>query len=811
MDSLESESGLNVAAQIAAAMVWSPITNVGSRTTKLTDLPVGMTTFDDSETQRASSHTIMSGTYIGGIHRKPISTKQIKQFACKKTDLTDLDTILVLSADHLDKVESLVTKMDMDMLRNGIAWYDVNNKIVLYEKPKRMITTGSIKEEEIIGPNKSAVSCTQSGDTSLLLDAVKLLNVKQPAPSGSRSTDDKVVDAPMVGTYHKCDVMPVKCAQTAICQTGSYRSPPTTTLYKNIAERLSDINLSSDTPQVVRTPFSINSSPLPALAEYMKYSKYVEFRDVAPMVRAAVLNQILNQDVIKMDPMPKQLIRRPTDNHAPGDYGEVEIIEYPWTRPSGKLLIVTMDTAVRMAQSHCSPDTSTIFHPNGMDKEWCFVPYYGDMFGVETVIPYIAMFLHSKYWSGRISWQWSQMYCDDAFQQVSRLTHTLFPQGNCYIPGPENAVLVMVDYSSTEDTTQVGSRRLAVWNGNPPYTPATYEHDFWQIWNEWFVQANLNNIRSNIVKAWNEMCRKLGTDTTCAMALSIAADICYGNSPSMFTMYSPSTDCVHDILIGSYTDKGGRLNNKERWTSSDFFQGATLTDDTTVRQRMVSYNMAKISPFILHPTGIVRMEYQVTTHPDTGEFISGMPRWSTSVPEYSFTRYRLPCSGSLMRLCCAAGLIDTDQESYVFRSHDSMSSSVHMHGLALFGSFSVALASMGCSPRIWLGWCTKQLGAIISNIFTLYRWVEKLKLGVVTQLPNQESTLFYTEDNRSFKAIAIPQDANISMPAYFETIDLTKYLPIIWITGPGQIQPHQQRHHHPTTPELTLSSTPEKL
>ena len=253
------------------------------------------------------------------------------------------------------------------------------------------------------------------------------------------------------------------------------------------------------------------------------------------------------------------------------------------------------------------------------------------------------------------------------------------------IHGPYTILLVVTDLTASSQAPNItlnGVQRK-MWQGSRDIGTSDVI-DFWAIWNAYYTNSNINRIRGDMIGAWSLMYSKLGSGGACNIALSVAADMSRGNSPSVYMdSTGPDADKYDNIAMGSWTIGGGRTDPKSSFmVSSDILTGDTVADHSAVTKRICVY-------------------------------------WTSMDLETENVRYNLPTASSLLRLAMAASLIDTEQGSHMFRSLSGMQSWLHMHALTLYNTSAAMFTSEGISPRIWLGWEDRKHTTVAIKLDTL--------------------------------------------------------------------------------------------
>lgn len=497
---------------------------------------------------------------------------------------------------------------------------------------------------------------------------------------------------------------------------------PYSPIYGSMSERLSDPTQSGTLGAIVRSANIRDATSFMSLVKALRTNPG-SIMDIAPLMRLALLSSALDWDTAASDLTGLQFVRNAFETET-----IIEIQQKPREYfPNSQVIAMPLDTYIAyMSNGIFLPaNVNEGFKPSRVDTTWTAIPMRSALVGQNHIREYIMAFLHSDLTNGSVNWIGKNVYVDTQTGNpmeptdvsIDQVTHTLrIPASNSVlIPAPKSAVIVLTDVTSANATTEIdiGGVMVHVWTGNAPMIPG----DFAALWRAWFVQQNIQQIRQNLVNAYNEISSRLATLNTASIALSLTADIITAARPGVAVQShagQPQSDYDLDTAvsggIGFLPNSAQQNFNwvtlpltygsqlKGRFNRADIW-GAASNHRQIKMSTINGFNQASLSSHHLTPSGYCTVE-EIGAADNPIEVLTAMinPDSYMQAPSYQVTT-----ASSIMRVATYVGLIDTHPDSLQFRSAGGLPAWLVMLSVAQSANTALFLATNNMTTAQWSG------------------------------------------------------------------------------------------------------------
>lgn len=512
--------------------------------------------------------------------------------------------------------------------------------------------------------------------------------------------------------------------------------PPYTPAQQSIESRLNDMSASSAMMSVVRSPTVRDGSTLFNLTKFT-LSSGDSYKDITPMLRCLCIGLSLGSDAWDLDNTKYRFIRRSQDwtdavITIPNVLGAPQM-------PQCNIIAMPVDIAISLAMNKMQNVPPEIFRYHHLDKDFVFITIRTPMLFDQYATAYVACHLTSELWNGRVNWTTTGRYNMNDGTEGRRVGATFMPEINStYIPGVTNAVLVLLDYSSTGHPpfVQLNQLQVPIWDGtNANIQPVNFtRHWTDQYWNN----DSLDRLRSSMTGVWDELCRYNAVGDTCGIALSIAAELYNHNFAGMSMPVGAGGGAYNFNLVDGAWGVGGGFvegaGGKYACQNCAFPQTTGPEDNNATqlwRERLVGFNFSALSPLHRVPTGVVRLvrQYHQAQNAKGENYVdSGFAVWSENRPKAFHYGYEVSDASSFMRLAIGMGLIHTHHQHYEFENFVGMETWMNMLSSALAMSTANALGINNINLKVWTGWA--DFMSYTNEFNTLHKLLNEMTLGI---------------------------------------------------------------------------------
>lgn len=278
---------------------------------------------------------------------------------------------------------------------------------------------------------------------------------------------------------------------------------------------------------MTRGPATMDASSLIALIKYTMSSTTSKL-DVAPMVRLGCVILSISEQCYKTEIIQHRIIRGWQEQQYLG----CEISNLRDIYPNTYITAITLDSFISYTFDKCSSiiyrqdgqERVHTFLPGDMDTDWVAIPITQRQLRSSFVVPYIAAFMTSSLWSGKVNHVMRGMYQDSGKTRSINSVFRLMPAANSvHIEGPKRVMLVLVESFniSTQRTVMIDGVPVNVFDN----TRDIEEEDFTDIWTQWFRNEDLNYLKKQAVLAINDMTAYNCVENTSSIALSVVAEL----------------------------------------------------------------------------------------------------------------------------------------------------------------------------------------------------------------------------------------------------------------------------------------------
>lgn len=508
---------------------------------------------------------------------------------------------------------------------------------------------------------------------------------------------------------------------------------PYSPVFTSILQRLQDPAATGALGSMARGPSIRDATSFISLAKAMQKSPSSVY-ELAPMIRLSCIIMALSSPSYKTEIIYHRVVRNWTTSEYLG--ASIALPNEPWKLEGYKFIAMPLDIFVSfMLNKYGREDCNEEFVYQGVDSEWTAIPVRSELLGETTIIPYIAAFLSSELWNGRICHRNRGHWTDLTDKKnPDNAVQTITPSCNSvHIQGPKKFILVMTDFSSGYPPNGVNISNIAVpvWKGVIPI-PDEDIPDFANIWNQFFTTANINRVLMSSTSALNEIDARLGVENAGSIASSIAAELYLVNYQGIGikTTAGNNSEPAYDFSGPQYGAwaAGNRqvITEGSRIIANGF--NVNPADTTPGRRRLVGYNFSGVSAFMRPPTGVAKMVvYNDDAHDNTRGAVA---YWIYKQPSYMSPGYNITTMDSIMRVSVYIDLILTSEDSQYFSSSEGHASWHHMLSMALTSQTTVMFAQSNINLAVWAGYDTRYDDAFSS--FNLSKLIKGVFQGFVT-------------------------------------------------------------------------------
>lgn len=482
----------------------------------------------------------------------------------------------------------------------------------------------------------------------------------------------------------------------------------TSTLYDSLITKLNDPISANPLGSMVRGPNIIDYNSLLVLVKQMA-SRTSCIHDVTPLVRALCISTALNINLANHDPTPYQFITRTVRPRT----REITINITPFSQAEiGSLRLVAMDwvsfTKFISRQINPFPDVMT---PSGMDQTWVAIPVRAHQLTSTSLLLYIMSFLSSKFWNGTITVDTlvsSPVFGRDGriVRYVDHITTTMPPTSSVHIPGPSNAILVVIDWETPVNTPQV-----VVGNGTvvPTYIPgqAIIPADVSPAWVWYWTTSHKTMIRADSLVVVNEVSQYGSTKFAVDRARTIVSDI---HSTLRLDIGLPPRQL--DTMFDSYentklTDysrnrplKGALVFSDQRDLVPIYDGQPWLSECIAVNDRdalitsATGFNFSSLSA----SHGGVKNSAFIVSNTEV------KMRWEMVLPQTNSPDYNSLHTSSLTRIAIRLGLYRISAPAKLYSNYEAIGQWIHLNSVAIAACTSVALTTNGYPTSEFSGW-----------------------------------------------------------------------------------------------------------
>lgn len=531
--------------------------------------------------------------------------------------------------------------------------------------------------------------------------------------------------------FRPSDTMPIR-----VVGVSNWRSEyemnlpvPYSPIYTSILQRLQDPAATGALGSMARGPSIRDATSYISLAKAIAKSPSSVF-EIAPLLRLGCIITALSSYNYSTEIIYHRFIRRWTTDTYIGPY--IAHKNEPWTLSGYDFLAMPLDIFVSfMLNKYGRDDCNDDFVYNGVDSDWTAIPVRSELLGENTIIPYLASFLSSELWNGRVNHR-TRGFWTDPMNPKTREPHvqSIMPASiSTSIPGPKKFIIVLVDYSAgyPPATINVGGIVVPVWRGTQPILNQDIP-DFADAWQDFFTNENIERVRTSCVSAFNEVENKLAVENAGLIANSLIAELYLANYQGMAVKTYDTMPSYNwgQPAYGAWTYLNpGPICEGSRLRGEGFITNGA--DTAKPRRRIVGYNFSAVSAFMRPPSGIVKT---ITYHDDDHDNTRGaLTFWANPTPEHGVAGYNVTTMDSLMRVSTYIDLILTSEKTQLFTSWGGFASWHHMLAMALTFQTTVMFAQSNINLAVWTGYDTRYDSAFSG--FNISRLIKGVFQGFV--------------------------------------------------------------------------------
>lgn len=674
----------------------------------LTDTQVANPTHQDRIRQRSAhkndavSQTTPRNEYVVRKGRPPKGSKSVKSVTYNKsTTRSERKKRSGDSNAEVDKVTNTFASLTSDLSQSKSPPQQNNTPA-----PHDLISAGSSKQPTADGPPEQVLQEATGSQENQQSQGVQ-------SPEESEDDENEYViegfeDDDDIEWYS--DTIPIRCVTVNRNKHALEASLaiPYTPIFNNNLEKLNDPSATTSMASVTRSGTTRDAPSMMSLSKFLRTSTTTVL-DVAPLVRLGCIVMSLARECYQSEIIPYRFVR----NWETIQYMGVEIAAHRENDfQDFHLTAMPIDVFNSFTFEKCSfevrdAEGNELFFPDGCDNDWIAIPITQDQLKDTSTIAYIASFLHSDLFAGRVNHVFRGRYTDTEAQYAPKtMAMRLMPCCNSVsIPGPKNAILVLIDCTSTSHPPSVDfGHNLDI----PVFVDRAHTHaeSFAEAWNDWFSNDNINEIADGARRAFSWSDKHLAVENTSNIALSVIAELYGALYNGMFVQPrndSPTYDWQQPAGGAWSMFRGNHLAINSRVITE--YWDELPEAEAMARRRMVGYNFSGLTTWHLPPTGMTLTDaHDASIYPNTGHVV----RWSALLGQTRIRpNYTIPSMESRVRICTAMELIAVHEKTTTFLSARGMQCHIHMLSAALAAQAATIFSATNISLACWSGYDTR--------------------------------------------------------------------------------------------------------
>ncbi|KAF2894394.1 hypothetical protein ILUMI_11780 [Ignelater luminosus] len=518
---------------VASSSIARPLNEVGSRTASLLSVPCSQDNASKAgrKRQNYTSFNTINRMYIVRLttlprnKEKPSTSQQPRRYNLRTL-------IAILPSDRIpsDVYKNWPKPLQKMSIRGDEYIYLTELGLVRREELTKTSVCRKLRSRLL-----ELYDSTNTDDS----DGAQKRNIEMIGLTSHTSTDTEDAQTisddpkPLAGMVTiRADTVPLRSVMVSSWRNANKQKTPIpySPMYTLIANRISDPAASGALGTLARGPTIRGATSAISLAKSISVSNS-SVMEVTPMVRAAFMglslvgdnyttNNLLWRYIRGCSPSNNRLFRISTDNNH---------------YPRGKIIAMPLDlyTSFMIDKIGSPVAGDTTYTYTNADVLWTAIPVRSELVGQRGFIPYVASFLSSSYWDGKVNHLRAGEYHDLNGDKDCYGNFITMPTiKSTYIPGPIHALVVLVD-----DTVSATQNNL-ITSGNfiiPVYRGQSISNNnvgnLRDIWMNWWSNANVTNIPRDCNYAFNEICLQLAVENAFSIALSVVAELYASNRP----------------------------------------------------------------------------------------------------------------------------------------------------------------------------------------------------------------------------------------------------------------------------------------
>ncbi|KAF5186954.1 hypothetical protein FRX31_023459, partial [Thalictrum thalictroides] len=192
-----------------------------------------------------------------------------------------------------------------------------------------------------------------------------------------------------------------------------------------------------------------------SLTEYLQneITEAENMFEVAPLVRLGCMSLSISKQCYETEIITRRIIR----GFEQTEYLGCEITQETRRTPVSNILACTLGAfASFMINNSGSMDPDNIFRKSQCDGEWTAVPISYMFLKRSAAVPYIASFLTSEFYNGKVNHVYRGYYSNaEKTSKTEAVIRTIPAANSVYLGGPKNIILVLVDDSNSSYRSNV--------------------------------------------------------------------------------------------------------------------------------------------------------------------------------------------------------------------------------------------------------------------------------------------------------------------------------------------------------------------
>jgi len=258
----------------------------------------------------------------------------------------------------------------------------------------------------------------------------------------------------------RSDTIPIRCV---IINRNKHAmeeslSIPYTPIFNNNLEKLNDPSATTSMASVTRSGTTRDAPSMMSLTKFLRTST-TSVLDVGPLVRLGCIIMSFATENYKTEIIPHRVIRGwETTQYIGMEIGQPR----PGQLDGYHITAMPIDVFNSFTFEKCNhairnEEHEELFFPDESDNSWVAIPIKQEQLKDVSVIPYIASFLTSDLFTGRVNHVFKGRYVDtNAVYGAKTMALRIMPCVNSVsIPGPKMAILVLIDCTSTSHPNTV--------------------------------------------------------------------------------------------------------------------------------------------------------------------------------------------------------------------------------------------------------------------------------------------------------------------------------------------------------------------